>query len=48
MATFVMTMGTEPMSPPYTTNTTEPTSEMTRSRTTEVIASDSTTSADAT
>lgn len=47
MATLVSTIGTEPMSEPYTTKITEPTSEMSRRRTTEVMASDSTTNAEA-
>ena len=48
MAAFVTMIGTEPMRTPYTTKTTEPASEIVRRRTTEVIVSESTTSADAT
>ncbi len=48
IAAFVTMIGIELMRTPYTTNTTEPASEIVRRRTTEVIASDRTTSADAT
>ena len=44
----VTMMGTEPIIAPYTTNATDPISEIARKRTTDVIASDTTTSADAT
>ena len=45
IAVFVAMIGIDGSSAPYTTNTIEPSSEIARSRTTDVIASDATTSA---
>lgn len=47
MAALVTTMGIDSMSTPYATKAREPTSEIARRRTTEVIANDTTTNAEA-